>query len=110
MAQLMMNHDIVDNPLLRRHIAEDIDEIETILPDGANLIVHVKRVSRELFAACFRSRLLGREVIVRAYDTDIFQALNRAKKNLMRQVDDVRHAKRDRARLRQAKRRLPVSL
>lgn len=90
MAQLLMKHDIVDSPFLRRHIADNVEEIETILPEGAPLTVQIKRVSRHLFGAHLRSRLLGREVIVRAYDTDLFQALNRARRHLLQQIGDVR--------------------
>ncbi len=106
MAQLMLNPEIVDSPDLRRHIAERIEEIETVLPEGASLKVHLKRVSRHLFGARLHSRLFGREVVVRVYDANIFHALNRARRHLLRQVDDVRHEKRDRIRLRHAKGRI----
>lgn len=98
MAQLMMNADILDTPSLRQHIACNVEEIETILPEGAPLIVHIKRVSKHLFGAHFRARLLGRQVVVRAYDANLFRAVNQARKSLLRQVSDVKQFSRAEAR------------
>ncbi len=100
MAQLTMNADIMDSPSLRQHIAENVEEIEMILPEGSPLNVHIKRVSRHLYSANLRAHLLGRELVVRAYDSNLFRALNRARRHLLRQVDDVRHQRLDEVRRR----------
>lgn len=100
MAQLMLNADILDTPSLRQHLATSVQEIETILPDGAPLIVHIKRVSKHLFGAHFRARLFGRQVVVRAYDANLFSAVNRARRGLLRQVDNVKGLSRDETRRR----------
>lgn len=105
MAQLMLNPEILDSADLRQHLAVNIEEIENVLPVGALLKIHIKRVSRHLFGAHVHSRLFGRDVMVRSYDSNLFQAINRARRQLLRQVDDVRHEKFDRVRLRHAKRR-----
>lgn len=98
MAQLMMQQDIIDSPSLRLQITKNVEDIELVLPEGAPLIVHIKRVSKHLFGAHFRARLLGRQVVVRAYDQNLFHALSRARKSLLRQVDDIRQLRREEAR------------
>jgi ribosome-associated translation inhibitor RaiA len=91
MAQLVMKHDIVDNPQLRQHVADNVAEIQDNLPTGAPLTVHIRRISKHLFGANVRVRMLGRDLVVRSYDTDLMLALAKARRHLLRQVDDLRH-------------------
>lgn len=103
MAQLTMNPEIIDTPSLREHIANTVSDIETVLPDGAPLALHIKRVSNRLFGAHFRARLLGHEVVVRAYDDNLFRALNRARRGFIRRIGEVRHWQRDESRSRRVR-------
>ncbi len=98
MAQLMLNHDIVDSPFLRQHIEENVEEIETLVPEGTPVKVQLKRISKRLFGADLRLLLFGRWIIVRTHDTDLFHAVNRARRHLLRQVDDAKGFQRDRHR------------
>lgn len=95
MAQLMMKSDILATPLLREHIASNVEEIETILPKGSPLIVQIQRISKNLFGAHFRVRLFGRQIVFRVQDTNIFSAVVRARRGLLRQVDDVKSLSRE---------------
>jgi hypothetical protein len=94
MAQLVMKHDVVNQPLLRQTIAENVAEIQDNLPSGAPLTVHLRRVSKHLFGANMRVRMLGRELVVRSYDADLMQALLKARRHILRQVDELRHFRR----------------
>jgi ribosome-associated translation inhibitor RaiA len=98
MAQLVLNHDIMDNDFLRRQIAENVEEIETLVPRGTPVHVQLKKISKRLFGADMRLRLFGRWIIVRTHDTDLFHALNRARRHLLRQVDDAKGIRRSRIR------------
>lgn len=98
MAQLVLNHDILDSEFLRQHIAENVQEIETFLPRGTSVHVQLKKISKRLFGADLRLRLFGRWIIVRTHDTDLFHALNRARRHLLRQVDDAKGIRRSRIR------------
>lgn len=100
MAQLTSTADILGIPSLREHIDNSLEEIETVLPEGTPLILHLKRVSRHLFGAHYRVNLCGRQVVVRAYGESAFTAINRGRRNLLRHIGDVRHLHRDEARQR----------
>jgi ribosome-associated translation inhibitor RaiA len=111
MAQLTMNVDLIDDPLLReqsretirKHIEESFDEIEMLLPEDSPLILHIKKISKDLFGAHFRTRLFGRQVVVKAYDENLLSAVNRARRHLLRQVDDVRLHRRNEIRRRRTR-------
>ena len=98
MAQLHLNHDIVDSPYLRQHINDNVTEIETLVPHGTPVKLQIKRISKRLFGADFRLRLFGRWIIVRTHDGDLFHALNRARRHLLQQVDTAKGIERDRVR------------
>lgn len=98
MAQLNVQHDVVDSPMLREHIEKNVADIETVLPDGTSVIVSLKRVSRTLFSADLRTKGFKRSLIVSEQDTNLFQALSRAKRLLMRQIEEVQKMERDRRR------------
>jgi hypothetical protein len=100
MAQFTLTTDILDKPSLREHIDTSLADIETLLPEGTSLILHLKRVSKHLFGAHYRVRLWGRQVVVRAYDDNIFRAVNRGRRHLLRQIDDARLLHRDEVRQR----------
>lgn len=103
MTQLTVTPDILETPSLREHIDQSLENIETVLPVGASLILHIKKISKHLFGAHFRVRLCGREVVVRAYDDNVFRALNRGRRGLLRQIGDVRSQHRDETRPRRAR-------
>jgi ribosomal subunit interface protein len=98
MAQLVLNHNIMESEGLRQHIAENVEEIETLVPRGTPVHVHLKKISKRLFGADVRLRLFGRWIIVRTHDTDLFHALNRARRHLLRQVDEAKGIRRARVR------------
>ena len=98
MAQLNLNRNIVDSASLRKHIEENVEEIETLVPSGTQVMVQLKQISNRLFGADLRLRLFGRWIIVRTHDTDLFHALNRARRHLLRQVDDAKGMERRRVR------------
>jgi ribosome-associated translation inhibitor RaiA len=103
MAQFTIPADILEIPSLREHVDHQLEEIETILPEGTSLILHLKRVSKNLFGAHFRVRLLGRQVVITSTDDNVFRALNRGRRDLLRQISDVRHLHRDETRPRRAR-------
>ena len=100
MAQLMLPHDIVNNPLLRRVLSRSAEEIEMSLPSDTRLIVHLKKASKRLYDANLRAKLFGQTVVVTVQDTDIFHAINRARRQLFRQVEAVCEQRRARERQR----------
>lgn len=100
MVQLTSSADILGIPSLREHIDNSLEEIETILPEGTSLILHLKRVSKHLFGAHYRVSLGGRQVVVRAYDENAFTAINRGRRNLLRHIGDARRLYRDEVRQR----------
>lgn len=103
MTQLTITADILETPSLREHIDHSLEDIQTVLPEGTSLILHVKKISKHLFGAHFRVRILGRQVVVRAYDANIFRALNRGRRDVLRQIGDVRLMHRDETRPRRAR-------
>ena len=98
MAQLMINTDVNEIPSLRKHIATQVDDIESKLPHGSPLIVQIKRISKNLFDACFRVRLLGKELIFSVQSANPFSAVSEARRGLLRQVCDVKSFSRQLAR------------
>ena len=105
MAQLMLSHDLKPQPWLRDALQQNIELIETSLPKGSPLTVHLKRISKHMFGADLRSRWLGRVLVVSGRDSNILQALTRAHKHLVRQVGDLRSERNDRKRHRHPRRR-----
>lgn len=104
MVQLKVNGAIPNSPELRQHIEENLGEIEVALPKNSQLWVHVRMASKRVFAAAFRIRVLGRMLVVTAQDENVFQAINRARRQILRQLESVRsqHRNRDRSRLRRS--------
>lgn len=95
MAQLNLQHDVVDSALLRDQIDKSIEEIEMMLPEGTAVSIHLRRESKSLFAANFRIRLFNKILVVTEEDSNLFQALNRAKKHLLRQINSIQKKHRD---------------
>src|SRR3712207_1427574 len=103
MAQFMIHHDVVDSPFLRGYIREIVEEFEHLLPENSPLTVHIKRTSRRLFCADIRAKLFGRPIVVSAVDTDLFLALARARRHLLRQMEDSKGLRTDRIRHRRSR-------
>lgn len=98
MAQLKFQGSISVTPELRWHIDENIDEVENALPSDSQLNVHVRKSSKHLYSAELRTRVLGRMLIVKEEDPDLFQAVSRARRQILRQIEAVRTRQRERQR------------
>jgi ribosome-associated translation inhibitor RaiA len=98
MAQLMLTQDFSNQPELRDHLRQNIEDLEMLLPEESPVTVRIKKISKHVFGADVRARLMGRLIVVSAQGTDVFQALSRARKHLMRQIEDIRGRKRNRLR------------
>jgi ribosome-associated translation inhibitor RaiA len=87
-------NSVMDSPPLRNHIEAILEELETLLPDESPLTISVKRVSKRLFGADIRARVFGRQLVVHTQDTDLLHALTRARRHLIRQIEEVRSERR----------------
>lgn len=91
MLQLKLASDVHDSDLLRRHIEDNADEIESTIGDDVPLSVSVKRIAKNFFAIHLHARLFGRLFVVEEEDTNLFHAVTRARRHLLRQVTEIRH-------------------
>lgn len=104
MVQLHINSTIESSPELRRHIEENTSEIELALPESSQVKVHLQKSAKNVYAAHLRTRLLGKMLVAKAEDSNLFQAINHARRQLLRQIEEVRsrHREQQRSRLRNA--------
>lgn len=111
MAQLKLDRDIVKTDGLVHFIEENFGEVESALPgdyDESALSLRLRRESKRAFSADFHARLFGRLLVVSASDANVFQAINRARRHLIRQIEELRRAKRQEVRHRPGRRDLAL--
>lgn len=100
MLHLKLASDVHDSDLLRTHIESNAEEIQAVIGDEIPLSVHVKRIAKDVFAIDFHTRLFGKMLVVSEKDSNLFQAVTRARRHLLRQIGDVRKLRLDKARRR----------
>lgn len=98
MLQLKLSPEVHDSELLRTHIESNADEIEAAVGDDVPLAFNVKRIARHVFAIDLRARLFGRLLVVHEQDENLFQAVTRARRHLLRQISDLRRQRIDKIR------------
>lgn len=109
MAQLKVQHDVVETQVLRDHLEKNVADLESSLPADSAVTVNLKQVSKHLFTVDVKAQVFHKFVRVSAKDSNVLQAITRAKRHLLRQIETLRDKRRDRQRGRHGRRHLALA-
>lgn len=104
MAQLKVQHDVVETPVLLNHIERNVADLEASLPEDSAITVNLRQISKHVYTADVKATVFHKFFKVSMEDSNVLLAITRAKRSLLRQVDSLRNKKRDKQRGRHGRR------
>lgn len=93
----VIGEDFSVTEAMNAQIDEKIQKMITHMRTPSDFTVFLKRVNSHAFEVTFQTHHRGQDFVGSGEDKDFYNALNKAKKSLLRQIDD-HHARKVQAR------------